>query len=214
MLIKTNKKIHCRAFIHSFIHGAEAFLRSRQLCSYSRTSQHFMEPEGSYRVYNIPLLIPILTQINPIHTIQSYLSNILLTFQVPNLIFIFFRLGRLSKVSVKVRGFLWSFVTSLFLRWEVVKPTPNTQAGGPPLVGCPRLCVQYVSMYSSIEDSGVVLVFERNNAGLKIPSSFVWTDKWLICLPKCHLSFKVQILVCIIIYCLSGTSFEGTSYLD
>jgi hypothetical protein len=28
-------------------HGAEPFLISRQLCSYSRTSQHFMEPEGS-----------------------------------------------------------------------------------------------------------------------------------------------------------------------
>jgi hypothetical protein len=30
-----------------FTHGAEPFFRSRQLCSYSRTSQHFMEPEGS-----------------------------------------------------------------------------------------------------------------------------------------------------------------------
>jgi hypothetical protein len=28
-------------------HGAEPFLKSCQLCSYSRTSQHFMEPEGS-----------------------------------------------------------------------------------------------------------------------------------------------------------------------
>jgi hypothetical protein len=28
-------------------HGAEAFLRSRQLCSHSRISQRFMEPEGS-----------------------------------------------------------------------------------------------------------------------------------------------------------------------
>jgi hypothetical protein len=28
-------------------YGAEPFLRSRQLCSHSRTSQHFMEPEGS-----------------------------------------------------------------------------------------------------------------------------------------------------------------------
>jgi hypothetical protein len=28
-------------------YGAEPFLRSCQLCSYSRTSQHFMEPEGS-----------------------------------------------------------------------------------------------------------------------------------------------------------------------
>jgi hypothetical protein len=28
-------------------HGAEPFSRSRQLCSYSRTSQHFMEPGDS-----------------------------------------------------------------------------------------------------------------------------------------------------------------------
>jgi hypothetical protein len=40
---------------------------------------------------------------------------ILLTFQVPNLIPIFFHLGCLSKESVQVRGFLSSFVTKLFL---------------------------------------------------------------------------------------------------
>jgi hypothetical protein len=32
---------------HSLTHGAEPFLRSCQLCSHSRTSQHLMEPEGS-----------------------------------------------------------------------------------------------------------------------------------------------------------------------
>jgi hypothetical protein len=32
---------------HHRHHGAEPFLRSRQLCSYSRFSQHFMEPECS-----------------------------------------------------------------------------------------------------------------------------------------------------------------------
>jgi hypothetical protein len=32
---------------HSLTHGAEPFLRNCQLCSYSRTSRHFMEPEGS-----------------------------------------------------------------------------------------------------------------------------------------------------------------------
>jgi hypothetical protein len=32
---------------HSLTHGAEPFLRSCQLCSCSRTSQHFMEPGGS-----------------------------------------------------------------------------------------------------------------------------------------------------------------------
>jgi hypothetical protein len=38
-----------------------------------------------------------------------------------------------EKKSVQVRGFLWFFVTSLFLRWGVVSPTPNPQAGGLPL---------------------------------------------------------------------------------
>jgi hypothetical protein len=31
----------------SLTHGAEPFFRTWQLCRYSRTSQHFMEPEGS-----------------------------------------------------------------------------------------------------------------------------------------------------------------------
>jgi hypothetical protein len=34
-------------FSLSLTHGAEPFLRSCQLCSYSRTCQHFIEPEGS-----------------------------------------------------------------------------------------------------------------------------------------------------------------------
>jgi hypothetical protein len=32
---------------HSLTYGAEPFLKSCQMCSYSRTSQHFIEPEGS-----------------------------------------------------------------------------------------------------------------------------------------------------------------------
>jgi hypothetical protein len=34
-------------FTYLLTYGAEPSLRSRQLCSPSRTSQHFMEPEGS-----------------------------------------------------------------------------------------------------------------------------------------------------------------------
>jgi hypothetical protein len=56
-------------------HGAEPFLRSRQLCSHSRTSQHFMEPEASLPCSQDFPLVPILSQINPIHTIPSYLSK-------------------------------------------------------------------------------------------------------------------------------------------
>jgi hypothetical protein len=36
----------------------------------------------------------------------------------------------------------------LFLRWEVVSPPPNPQAGGPPLAGCPRLLIQYIRSYA------------------------------------------------------------------
>jgi hypothetical protein len=43
------------------------------------------------------------------------------------------RLGRLSKESVQTR--------------EVVSPTPNPQAGGPPLVSCPQLLIQYIRSY-------------------------------------------------------------------
>jgi hypothetical protein len=52
-----------------------------------------------------------------------------------------------SKESVQVRGFLRIFVTSLFLRWEVVSPMPNPQVWGPPLVGCRRLLIQYIRSF-------------------------------------------------------------------
>jgi hypothetical protein len=59
--------------IHSLTLGAEPFLRSRQLCSHSRASQHFMEPEGS-----LPCLQKLITgpysepdQPSPYHSILS-----------------------------------------------------------------------------------------------------------------------------------------------
>jgi len=38
------------------------------------------------------------------------------------------------------------FLTN-FLQWEVVITSPNPQAGGPPLVGCPRLLIQFIRSY-------------------------------------------------------------------
>jgi hypothetical protein len=54
-------------------------LISRQLCSYSRTSQHFMEPEGSLECPWAPLLVYFEPdQSSPYHTIISLLRSILI----------------------------------------------------------------------------------------------------------------------------------------
>jgi hypothetical protein len=42
-------------------HGAEPFLRSCELCSYSGTSSILWNPEVHYRVYKRPPLVPILS---------------------------------------------------------------------------------------------------------------------------------------------------------
>jgi hypothetical protein len=57
----------------------------------------------------------------------------LLTFQVPNLISIFCRLGRLSKESIQARGFLRSFGKSLFICGELLTLGPTPQLEDHPL---------------------------------------------------------------------------------
>jgi hypothetical protein len=52
-------------------HGVEPFLRSSQLCSHSRTSQYFKEPEGSIPCSQNPPLLPQPYQSNPYYPIIS-----------------------------------------------------------------------------------------------------------------------------------------------
>jgi hypothetical protein len=60
-------------WIYSLTHGAELFLRSRQLCSHSRTSHHFMEPEGSLPYSQEPSTSPYPEpdRTSPYHVILS-----------------------------------------------------------------------------------------------------------------------------------------------
>jgi hypothetical protein len=57
------------------------------------------------------------------------------------------RLGRISNESIHFRGSSGHFVIILFFRWGVVTHTTYSQAGGPPLVGCLSLLIQYIGSY-------------------------------------------------------------------
>ena len=52
-----------------------------------------------------------------------------------------------TKVSVHVRGLLFVSQNDTFLLLEDVSTSPNPLAGGPPLVGCPWLLIQYIRSY-------------------------------------------------------------------
>jgi hypothetical protein len=63
----------------SLAYRAESFLRSCQLCSYSRTSQHFKEPEGSSPCSQEPSTgsYPETNRSSPYHPSLSLLRSIL-----------------------------------------------------------------------------------------------------------------------------------------
>jgi hypothetical protein len=79
ILVDDNTDIHqyyvlnYHSLTHSLTHGVEPFLKSSQLCSYSRTSQHFTEPEGSLPCSQEPSTSPYSEpdQFNPYHPIPS-----------------------------------------------------------------------------------------------------------------------------------------------
>jgi hypothetical protein len=66
---------------YSLTYGAEPFLRSCQLCSHSRSSQHFIESEGSLPCSQEPSTgpYPEPDQSNPYHSILSFRSILILS---------------------------------------------------------------------------------------------------------------------------------------
>jgi hypothetical protein len=61
---------------HSLTHGAEPFLRSSNCAATQEILSILWNPKVHYHVHKSPPLVPILSQINPFHTIPSYLSKI------------------------------------------------------------------------------------------------------------------------------------------
>jgi hypothetical protein len=49
--------------------------------------------------------------------------------------------GSVPRLWVVIRNKYW------VLRWGLLAPAPNPQAGGPPTVGCPRLRIRYIRSY-------------------------------------------------------------------
>ena len=103
------------------LHGAQSFLRSKPVISRSRNSPHFMEPEGSLPHSQVPANCPYP---EPDRSIPC------------------------PPIPLETRDNCTPFRNKdSFYGDEVLAPCPS-QAGGPPLVCCPRLLIQYISSYS------------------------------------------------------------------
>ena len=86
----------------------------------------------------------------------------------------------------------------MFLRWGVISMSPNPQAGGPSLVGCPQMLIQYIRNYPphwrlilhpQLEDmpchgdrDPLITVFINYMHKFKYQTSFLkfkWSARWL-----------------------------------
>jgi hypothetical protein len=119
-LVTTHENAYMYTYL--FTYAAEPFLRSCQLCSHSRTSQHFMESEISLPCSQEPSTgpYPKTDRSSPYRHFLSVRSFIQGICPGPRLLINFYN-------------------KHIF--------TPNPQAGCRPLVCSPRLLIQYIRSY-------------------------------------------------------------------
>jgi hypothetical protein len=99
-----------------------------------------------FRCHRPPIWPPILS-LNLTYILMTLLTLSLVNLPCTNLISMVLSLGRLSKESVQVQGSVKCYVTSLRLWRRVASPTPDPQAGGSPIVICPRLLIKCIRSY-------------------------------------------------------------------
>jgi len=116
-------------------------------------------PKVHYCTHKRPPTVSILGQPNPVHIPTSHLlkthPNIVCCTMFPletlppptpgdpngGVVYLRFVL------SPEQASRIWVLLKRIFLQWGVINTSPNPQAGGPPLVGCPRLLIQSIRSY-------------------------------------------------------------------
>jgi hypothetical protein len=108
-------------------------------------------------VENITLEMCVMFSKHLLAIFMSWFCSCILTRQEHILSFLFFIHHRpeqtcpipltLQVIHPGVRHLVIFHKKLIFLRQEIVSPTPNPQAGRPPLVGCLQLLIQYIPSY-------------------------------------------------------------------
>ena len=139
---------------------AKWFAASQEILRISRN------PKAYYRTYKRPPLVPFLGQPNPVHIPTSHLLEI-----HPNIIHpstprspkwflsvpfphqdpihppLLTHTRHIPSPSPEQAFHMWVFLNISVLQGEAVSTSPKPQAGGPPVVGCPRLLIQFIPCY-------------------------------------------------------------------
>jgi len=146
--------------------AANWFAASQEIPHISRN------PKVHYRTHKRPPPVSILGPLNPVHIPTSYLLEIHPKWprpiQTPNIPSPYFHPSLPAArcfpwkqspppgdpsggvvylrivLSPEQTSQLWMFLNISVLQGRVVSTSPNPQAGGPPLVGCPRLLIQFI----------------------------------------------------------------------